>query len=116
MNRIAVASTDGVTINAHFGRAERFYIFRIDDDGTVSNDGVREVALPAGLPEEERLDAKAELLGDADCVLSARIGPAAVRALARRETRGYAHTGDIADVLNNFVTILNRKKRREMQP
>lgn len=30
-SRIAVVSTDGKTVNDHFGRAERFLIYDIDD-------------------------------------------------------------------------------------
>ena len=30
--RVAVASSDGRTVNLHFGRADRFRIYRITDD------------------------------------------------------------------------------------
>ena len=30
--RIAIASTDGITVNEHFGRADRFLVYEIDDD------------------------------------------------------------------------------------
>jgi nitrogen fixation protein NifB len=108
MDRIAAASTDGVTIDEHYGRAKRFYIFVADDDGNIRSEGVRDAALPEGIPENEFLEAKAELLGDVDYVLSARIGPAAVASLGRRGTKAYAHTGVIADALHNFV------KRRDL--
>jgi nitrogen fixation protein NifB len=108
MDKIAAASTDGVTINAHYGQAKKFYIFLVDEHGNITNGGVREAALPAGIPEDEILSAKADLLGDVDYVLSAKIGPAALRSLALREIRAYAHTGTIENVLRNFA------KRRDL--
>ena len=30
--RIAIASTDGIVVNQHFGHAERFHIIEIDDE------------------------------------------------------------------------------------
>ena len=30
--KIAVASSDGIVVNTHFGRAKVFYIYRIDDE------------------------------------------------------------------------------------
>ncbi|MDR2296529.1 MAG: hypothetical protein LBD95_07010 [Clostridiales Family XIII bacterium] len=108
MDRIAIASTDGVRIDEHYGRAKRFHIFIVDDAGDIHSDGVREIAPPDGIPEHEILDAKADLLGDVDYVLSAKIGPAAVAALARRRIAAYAHTGAIEKALRGFV------KRRDL--
>ena len=30
--RVAVASTDGESVNTHYGKAEIFYIYAVDDD------------------------------------------------------------------------------------
>jgi predicted Fe-Mo cluster-binding NifX family protein len=108
MDRIAISSTDGAAIDEHYGRAKSFYIFSVDDDGNIRDEGPREIALPAGIPENELLDAKADLLGDVDYVLSAKIGPAAVASLARRDIGAYAHSGAIADALRSFVKRRDR--------
>ena len=34
--KIAVASSDGIVVNQHFGRADKFLIFKIENDGSFS--------------------------------------------------------------------------------
>ena len=46
--KIAVASTDGQAVDAHFGRTDRFYIYEVDDGGAYSQVDVRGVQ---GQPE-----------------------------------------------------------------
>ena len=42
--RIAVASTDGIVVNQHFGHAERFHIIELDaETGKYEYTGTREV-------------------------------------------------------------------------
>ena len=33
--KIAVASSDGIVVNQHFGRADKFLIFKIENDGKL---------------------------------------------------------------------------------
>lgn len=43
---VAVASTDGINIDKHFGQTETFFIIKVNDDGTYENIGER-VAIEA---------------------------------------------------------------------
>lgn len=36
MLKVAVASTDGIHINEHFGRASEFMIYEVDEEGKYS--------------------------------------------------------------------------------
>ncbi|MDR3289140.1 MAG: hypothetical protein LBT22_06895 [Peptococcaceae bacterium] len=103
MERIAVASTDGRRIDAHFGQAKQFFIYLIGDDGSITEEGARTVEASIGISEGERLSAKAELLADVDYVLSVRIGPAAVAELEKRGTKAYAYSGETEKVLARYV-------------
>ena len=40
---IAVASTDGINIDKHFGASDSFFIIKVNDDGTYENLGERVV-------------------------------------------------------------------------
>jgi predicted Fe-Mo cluster-binding NifX family protein len=103
MERAAAASSDGKFIDEHFGQAKHFYIYLIDDDGSIRPDGVRAFDLRAGTPESEHLTAKAQMLEDVDFVLCAKIGPNAVAALERYGTKGYAYSGEIEKVLERYT-------------
>lgn len=43
MYRIGVATTDGIVVNQHFGRADKFQIFEIDEDRQYKKVGYRQV-------------------------------------------------------------------------
>jgi predicted Fe-Mo cluster-binding NifX family protein len=103
MITFAIASTDGERIDAHFARAEQFYIYTVDEDGVITQTERRDTASLGGLAGHDGVDARAELLAGADYVLCAKIGPPAVRALSERGVRAYALPGDINRALQNFV-------------
>ena len=44
--RIAAASTDGIHIDAHFGKAERFLIYDVGDKSWIWNRRVRCLSKP----------------------------------------------------------------------
>lgn len=73
--KVAVASTDGKVVNAHFGRASQFLIFEMTDD-TISfielrenKPGCSQLNEPIGTMEETLA-----LISDCQYVLVAKIG------------------------------------------
>ena len=79
MSRIAVASTDGVNINEHFGKAVFFRIYEIKDD-TYSFIYLRDaVAACQHAPSHNQtdFDRVIELLSDCDAVFVSKIGEGA---------------------------------------
>jgi nitrogen fixation protein NifX len=81
--RVAFTSTDGRTIDEHFGQASTFWIWEIGPDraepvGPVS-------PLERGEDEEDRIAARASAVADCAIVYTVRIGgPAAAKLVARR--------------------------------
>jgi len=74
--RIAVASTDGIVVNQHFGRADRFIIYRVDD-GVVCPTGETIKVNPVcsgGDHNEESMLENINKISDCRYVLVSRIG------------------------------------------
>lgn len=96
--KVAVATSDGKTVDTHFGHALSFTIFAVDEE-TGAFDDVEDRAIDtagcsggecgANAHEVGALDAVATQLEDVDYVLVARIGPHAIRALAKHNVTAY---------------------------
>lgn len=116
--KVAVATSDGKTVDSHFGHVSNFLIFEVDEEtGKFEDIEDRDVkaacsgASCAGTQSAEEssgcgsgagcgghngagqgdssMDLIAKALSDVDYVLVARIGPHAVRALAKYEVTAY---------------------------
>ncbi|MDR0886698.1 MAG: hypothetical protein LBN22_10180 [Clostridiales Family XIII bacterium] len=104
MTKIAIASTDGREINEHFGRARKFYVYEVDDDGNISETDVRIAPSKDGYEQDiDHLDAAVSLIGDVKYVLSASIGPHAQKSLQKLGITGFAIQGEIENALRNFA-------------
>lgn len=131
---IAVTSTDGATINQHFGHADRLQIFEVTD-GRI--EPLRECAVTPyctwskavrDLPPDQfavtvqqmrecadsqpghgmrpaQLAAFAEALGDCRVVVTAMIGEAPQEELARIGIEVHAVPGPIAQVLSEITRL-----------
>ena len=78
--RTAVASTDGIVVNQHFGHAERFHIVELDTEHhTQTYIETREVTRVCQGHEhnESSFDAVLEVLSDVQAILVAKIGQGA---------------------------------------
>lgn len=86
---VAVATSDGVIIDTHFGHASSFLIIEVDDDGSYEEIEEREVLAACGGGGEcsacagSKMNEIAGQLKDVDFVLCARSGPHAQEALKR---------------------------------
>lgn len=98
--KIAVASSNGLSVNAHFGRAHSFYIYRLQEntvdflevrDNTPSCSGQRH--------SDDALDETAGNLADCRGVVAAQIGPGAIDALIRHRILAFTMNGPIAEAL-----------------
>jgi nitrogen fixation protein NifX len=108
--RVAVASTDGDAINAHFGRARSFCIFDIVRDGSVALLEKRVVtAAPEGAGHSDAATLeKINILGDCAAVLAEQIGPGARRLLAINRIAALEVDGDIAATLDKLARYFIR--------
>lgn len=76
--RIAIASSDGIVVNNHFGKAKIFYIYQAENE-SVSLLEQRQVepVCDYGNHDEERLIKNLEIISDCDYLLVSRIGDGA---------------------------------------
>jgi nitrogen fixation protein NifX len=81
--RIAFTSSDGRTIDQHFGQATQFWIWEI---GPESAEPIGPVAIgPSGADEEDRIAARAAAIAGCAVVYTQQIGgPAAAKLVSRR--------------------------------
>ena len=77
--RIAVASSDGIVVNQHFGRADTFYIYEADEDLNLQLVDTRNVTpvCHTGNHDEEELVTNVKRLADCGYLLVSRIGQGA---------------------------------------
>lgn len=103
MAKVAITSTDGVTINEHFGRAREFWIYEVNEQGEYQflerRSGIESEATSS---PEELHSVKAELVQDVEVVLTAQIGPRAERELQRQEILALTVTGSIDKALQAY--------------
>ena len=72
---VAFASTDGKTIDQHFGWSKSFYLYKIDKEKVEFIEVVDSSDEPEG--EQEKLNYKIKTLGSADIMYCTQIGPTA---------------------------------------
>lgn len=78
--RVAIASTDGIVVNQHFGHAESFHIVELDPEAQTSQYiETRPVSRVCQGHEhhEQSFDAVLEVLSDVQAILVAKIGQGA---------------------------------------
>jgi predicted Fe-Mo cluster-binding NifX family protein len=98
--KIAVASSDGDTVNQHFGRAGAFYIYRLHDTGHELLE-VRDnrPACSGGQHSDDALERAAKNISDCRGVVAAQIGPGAIDALITHRILAFTMGGSINDAL-----------------
>ena len=101
--KVAIASTDGETVNQHYGKAEKLYIYSIDDE--VGYDLVEERLVEPvcmdGAHEISKM--KESVLRFTDCryIVVSRLGTAASSALAAAGITAMELPGSIDDAILN---------------
>ncbi|MBE6873267.1 NifB/NifX family molybdenum-iron cluster-binding protein [Ruminococcus sp.] len=104
MAKVAVATSDGFTVNEHFGHAQFFRVYELNDDG-YEYAGIRDavaVCQQALGHDTTRFDKIIELLSDCDAVLVNRIGEGAAAYLIERGVRVFEVSGTIDAVLTRL--------------
>lgn len=122
--KIAVASSDGSTIDQHFGKADRFEIFEVLDDGGFRSSEIR--AKPAAVLSGETADHKrgtgcgceggeadAGIISDCAYVLAAQIGMGALRSLARQGITAFDVDGNPEDAVKKIIEYNIRLGKRK---
>lgn len=103
--RIAVATTDGIVVNQHFGRADRFLIYDINQDNTIRFIEERNTVpvCQAGEHDVVKMQERCRELSDCRYVLVSRIGQGAANALEQEGVSPMELPGIIEESIGRLV-------------
>ena len=99
--RVAIASTDGETVNQHYGKATKFYIYSIDDEvgyDLVEERPVEPVCMD-GAHEISRMEKSVLNFTDCRYIVVSRLGVVASSALAAAGITAMELPGTIDDAI-----------------
>lgn len=109
MTKVAIATTDGINIDEHFGRAKEFLIYEVDEQGTYKLLEHRENNPQCSSEHKDHTtDTTSVLFADVNVVLASRIGPGPTRALQGQGVVAFSLTGSIDKALKAYA------KRRKL--
>lgn len=106
MSLLAVATSDGITVNEHFGHAKFFNIYKLEKDDhelLEVRDAVAACQHALG-HDTTRFDKIIELLSDCDAILVNKIGEGAAAYLISRGVRVFEVSGSIDAVMKKFIS------------
>jgi predicted Fe-Mo cluster-binding NifX family protein len=106
--RIGVASTDGIVVNQHFGRAEEFIIVDVDENGKLYRQENRQVEpiCEGGNHDDGKLNHMLNILSDCQYILVSRIGQGAEAALEQKGIKAFEIPGIIEDSVKKLATYI----------
>ena len=101
----ALASSDGIVVNSHFGRAEKFYIYDIGGRSPIFLE-VREVSpvCEGGNHDDRKLEENIRLIADCRYLIVTRIGDRAYELAERSGIEAY----EIGDFFEDAIERLKR--------
>ena len=104
--KVAAASSDGIVVNQHFGRADTFYIYEVTEAGAYSLLETRSV-LPvcqSGNHDDDTLYANIGKLKDCKYVLASRIGMGAANSMERSGILPIELPGMIGESIGRLIS------------
>ena len=96
--RIAVVSSDTVSVDDWFGNADRFLIYEMEHDHPSLIDERSSEPLPVEFFDQEMMDWVTDIISDCDQVYSAHIRKKTARALIKKGIKPVEYQGAIADI------------------
>lgn len=103
--KIAVATSDGIVINQHFGKADKFRIYDINQDNSICYKEERNVTplCQAGTHDAFQMKERCKSFLDCKYVLASRIGQGAVHALEQEGISPMELPGMIEESIQRLV-------------
>ncbi|MBJ6727994.1 NifB/NifX family molybdenum-iron cluster-binding protein [Geomesophilobacter sediminis] len=99
--KVALASSDGIRVDEHFGRASRFVVYHFGEDGWQFLEERKTEAACAGQEHsDDLLDRAVALLSDCRAVVVTQIGPTAFDLLIARRVLPLMLNGTIVEALD----------------
>lgn len=104
--KVAAASSDGIVINKHFGRADTFYIYEVSEMNEYTLVEVRKLqpVCSGGNHDDSRLCEKIDKLKDCEYILVGKIGEGAVLMAEQAGIMTMELPGMIEDAINKINT------------
>ena len=99
--KVAFASTDGINVNIHYGRSEKFFVYLIDDEAGydfLEERKAKPVCL-GGSHLISQMQESASLFADCRYVAASKIGQGAQAALTAKGIRAMELPGSIEDAV-----------------
>lgn len=90
MATVAVASTDGININEHFGSAKEYLLYEVDEKGNYELLKKLTVSVNGENADHSSASRRADLLNGVDAVLVAQIGPNAEKILVSKGIKSFS--------------------------
>lgn len=99
--KVAIASTDGENVNLHYGKADRFFIYQIDDETgyDLLEERQTEPACLGGSHDAAKMEESVLRLTDCRYVVAARIGRGAGAVLTANGIIGMELPGSADDAI-----------------
>ena len=99
--RVAVASTDGETVNMHYGKSEIFYIYFVDDEVGYDFVETRSVTpvCQDGSHNQSAMEQSVKQFTDCKYLVASRIGSGAIQALTAAGITGMELPGSIDEAM-----------------
>lgn len=115
--RVAVASNDGKFINQHFGHAQQFLIFDLNDEGKFEFLELREnvPTCSGGNHTAGAMSDTLELIKDTNIVLVSQIGPGASQFLISNGIQPYMIPTYIDEALEKLASRLVQKDEKTVE-
>lgn len=103
--RIAVATSDGIVVNRHFGRADSFRIYDIGTDNTPCFTEERKVVplCHSGSHDATQMQETCKKLKDCKYVLASKVGQGAVNALEEQGISPMELPGIIGESVERLI-------------
>lgn len=103
--KVAAASSDGKLVNQHFGKAQKFLIFEIKDNGEPEFIELRETGPRCG-GDPDIKEKTIDLISDCDFLLVSQIGPGAQKKLLSRGVQPLIMPVFIEDALEKLYSLM----------
>ncbi|MDR0430339.1 MAG: hypothetical protein LBH58_07695 [Tannerellaceae bacterium] len=112
--RIAIASSNGESIDQHFGQAENFLIYEITTDGAefIEDREVTNVGQEKKQHSDSNISQRTDLLHDCKAVFVLKIGMRSSRYLYEHKISSFEVNFPINRVLNTLVNNFKKGKVR----
>jgi len=109
--QIAVASSDGIVVNNHFGKARKFYIYKVNDE-VIDLQEIRELkpVCDTGNHDDERLRENLNELIDCEYLLVSRIGDGARNMALGMGIEAFEIPGIIKDSIDQLIKYVKIQK------